>query len=116
MIFKLAIPFIFGLLISACGQSDTVIVKTGNHQVHISNTSNETFYYVIYPARVMQYVKLVPMCTEQNALKPGETKSLSYEELLQTGTDDEAVIYWWRCDEGETQTTVGKAHVIRVSL
>lgn len=84
--------------------------------MHISNTSNETVYYILYPARVMQYITLSPTCTEQNAIQPGETKSISYETILQTGETDEAVVYWWRCDEGEMQTTIGKAHVIRVNL
>jgi hypothetical protein len=101
---------------SSCSRKGAVTVKAAPPEVQITNASNETVHYVVYPAHVLAYVTIVPTCTEENALKAGETKSVSYETILQKGTDDEAVIYWWQCDEGETQTTVGKAHVIRVSL
>ncbi|MBX2992037.1 MAG: hypothetical protein KF749_12845 [Bacteroidetes bacterium] len=73
-------------------------------------------YYILYPARVMQYITLHPTCTEQNAIKPGETKSIPYETILQTGETDEAVIYWWRCEEGKTEASKSDAQAIRVSL
>lgn len=104
------------LLWAGCMQKDDVTVKTENRAVHISNTSIETVYYLLYPARVMQYITLSPTCTEQNAIKPGETKSISYETILQTGETDEAVIYWWRCEEGKMEASKGDAQAIRVSL
>jgi hypothetical protein len=110
--------FLFVLLISGCSllQKDAVTVKAEKPELRISNASDETVYYVVYPSHVMAYVTVSPTCSDNNAIKAGETKSISYESVLQTGNDDQAVVYWWKCDEGKKTTGVGNAHLIRVKL
>ncbi len=112
-----SLPFIL-LIVALCAacSKDAVTVKAQRPQLHIANTSNETVYYVVYPAHVMAYVTVSPTCTDDNAIKAGETRSIAYESILQTGNDEEAVVYWWQCDEGKKTTGVGNAHLIRVKL
>jgi hypothetical protein len=97
-------------------QENAVTVKAQAPELRITNTSKETVYYIVYPSHVMAYVTVSPTCTDDNAIKAGETKSVSYESILQTGQDEEAVVYWWKCDEGKKTTGVGNAHLIRVKL
>lgn len=106
------------LVLAGCSlfQENAVTVKAQSPELRITNSSKETVYYIVYPSHVMAYVTVSPTCAESNAIKAGETKSVSYESILQTGQDEEAVVYWWKCDEGKKTTGVGNAHLIRVKL
>ena len=95
---------------------DSLTVKAAPPELHLTNTSSETIYYVVYPSRVLAYVTTRPTCSDENSIKPGSTTTVSYETILQTGPDEEAVVYWWRCDEGSTTQTIGNAHVVKVKL
>lgn len=107
----------FSLVVPGCGSDNNALsVKAVPPELHLTNTSSETIHYIVYPARVLAYVTTRPTCTDENSIKPGATVKLSYETILQTGPDEEAVIYWWRCEEGSTTQTVANAHVVRVKL
>lgn len=99
-----------------CNREDAVTAKTENRALLITNASDETIYYIVYPSHVMQYVTIKPSCSDENAITPHSTKSVPYEEVLRTGNDEEAVIYWWRCDEGKKETGIGNAKLIRIKL
>lgn len=115
---RTVMPFIFLLFLSAgCGSDkDALTVKAMRPELHLTNTSSETIYYVVYPARVLAYVTIRPTCTDENSISPGSTTKLSYDTILQTGPDEEAVVYWWHCKEGSTTQTVANAHVVKVTL
>lgn len=103
------------VVLMGCSRDD-VRVETGSNELRITNTSSETLYYVAYPAGLLSAVTVYPECTEKTILRGGETKVIPYAELLLTGPDTKAVVYWWRCEEGMDRTTVAKAHLIRVDL
>lgn len=104
------------MLFTSCGGSDDISVKAEASQLLITNSSAETAYFAAYPSNILAYITIVPACSEETAIAPGETRTITYETLLRTGQDDEAVVYWWRCAEGEQHTTIAKAHVIRIRL
>ncbi len=106
---------VFLVFVAGCSRND-VRVETGNNQLRITNTSSETLYYVAYPAGLMNAITVNALCNEETMLRAGESKVIPYETLLQTGPDEKAVVYWWRCEEGKDRTTVAKAHLIRVEL
>lgn len=102
-------------LLSGCSHDD-VRVEKNNNELRITNTSSEVLYFVAYPAGLMSAVTVNALCDEETILRAGETRVIPYATLLQTGPDDKAVVYWWRCEEGKDRTTVAKARLIRVDL
>jgi hypothetical protein len=72
----------------------TVTASITSSQLIIQNNTTNEIYYAVFEKSILAVIDWVPICREDNLIRPREFKARAFSESTFLPSK-EAVVYWW---------------------